>query len=309
MSNAGDDESDVLNQLRDAALSGRDPTIGLFEWSGFYDEDNDEYCAIDDWQQIAQANPALGYLVSASAIASAMTSDPPEIYRTEVLCQRVRHLDSAIDMTAWAAGADPAVTMDSLRKRLAACFDVAPDDGHATLAVAAKTPEGKVRGEIAASWPSAAAARLELPELLERMKPSVIAWYPSGPAASLAPVFRTPRGKPVKLADAAPGRPAYIDLSGGEVCEAHMGLASLVKGRMVLHSDDPLLNAHLGAASRLKVGDGWRFARKTRPGDTREEDDQAPKQHVDAAYAFAGAVHGALMLPEPRPARIRILAS
>lgn len=309
MSNAGDDESVVLNQLRDAALSGRDPTIGLFEWSGFYDEDNDEYCAIDDWQQIAQANPALGYLVSASAIASAMTSDPPEIYRTEVLCQRVRHLDSAIDMTAWAAGADPAVTMDSLRKRLAACFDVAPDDGHATLAVAAKTPEGKVRGEIAASWPSAAAARLELPELLERMKPSVIAWYPSGPAASLAPVFRTPRGKPVKLADAAPGRPAYIDLSGGEVCEAHMGLASLVKGRMVLHSDDPLLNAHLGAASRLKVGDGWRFARKTRPGDTREEDDQAPKQHVDAAYAFAGAVHGALMLPEPRPARIRILAS
>ena len=312
MSNAGDDESVVLNQLRDAALSGRDPTIGLFEWSGWYDEDSDEYCDIDDWAQIAQANPALGYIISPSAIASAMTSDPPEIYRTEVLCQRVRHLDSAIDMTAWAACADPAVTMDSLRGRLAACFDVAPDDGHATLAVAAKTPEGKVRGEIAASWPSAAAARTELPGLLARMKPSVIAWYPSGPAASLAPVFRAPKGRPVKLADAAPGRPAYADINGGEVCEACMGLASLVKGRMVLHSNDPLLNAHLGAASRMKVGDGWRFARKTKSGreaSAQEGEQEAPKGHVDAAYAFAGAVHQALLLPEPRRAKIRLLGA
>jgi Phage Terminase len=313
MSNAGDDESVVLNQLRDSALHGRDDTIGLFEYSGVYDDDGDTYCDIDDWQQIAQANPGLGHIISARAIASDMASDPPEIFRTEVLCQRVRHLDSAIDMAAWAACADPAVTMDSLRNRLAACFDVAPDDGHATLAVAAKTPEGKVRGEIAASWPSAAAARTELPELLARMKPSVIAWYPSGPAASLAPVFRAPKGRPVKLADAAPGRPAYADISGGEVCEACMGLASLVKGRMVLHSNDPLLNAHLGAASRMKVGDGWRFARKVKPGteasDRQEGEDGAPKGHVDAAYAFAGAVHQALLLPEPRRAKIRLLGA
>src|SRR5258706_11532580 len=32
MSNAGDDSSVVLNQLRDAALSGRDDSIGIFEW-------------------------------------------------------------------------------------------------------------------------------------------------------------------------------------------------------------------------------------------------------------------------------------
>lgn len=315
MSNAGDDNSVVLNQLRDAALTERDPTICLLEWSGEYDDEGDTYCEIDDWQQIAQANPSLGYKISASAIRTAM-NDPVEIYRTEVLCQRVRHLDSAIDMTAWAEGADPAVTMDGLRGRLAACFDVAPDDGHATLAVAARTPEGKVRGEIAASWPSAAAARLELAGLLERIKPSVIAWYPSGPAASLAPVFRAPKGRPVKLADAAPGRPHYAELTGGDVCEVCMGLASLVKGRMILHSDDPLLNAHLGAASRLKSGDGWRFARKSATGndtsaapDGAEGDDEAPKGHVDAAYAFAGAVHEALLLPEPRRARIRVLSA
>jgi hypothetical protein len=315
MSNAGDDNSVVLNQLRDAALTGRDPTICLLEWSGEYDEDGDSYCDIDDWAQIAQANPSLGYRISASAIRTAM-ADPPEIYRAEVLCQRVRSLSSAIDMNAWEACADAPVTMDSLRGRLAACFDIAPDDGHATLAVAAKTPEGKVRGEIAASWPSAAAARLELAALLERIKPSVVAWYPSGPAASLAPVFRAPKGRPVKLADAAPGRPHYAELTGGDVCQVCMGLASLVKGRMILHPNDPLLNAHLGAASRMEVGDGWRFARKPAPGkdagpapEGADGEDEVPEGHVDAAYAFAGAVHEALLLPEPRRARIRVLSA
>jgi hypothetical protein len=302
MSNAGDDESVVLNQLRDAALTGRDPTICLLEWSGDYD-DEDTYCDLDDWPQIAQANPGLGYIISASAISSAMTTDPPEIFRTEVLCQRVRHLDGAIDMTAWKACADPSVTMDSLRGRLAACFDVAPDGQHATLAVAARTTDGKVRGEIAAAWPSAAAARLELAALLARIRPMAIAWYPSGPAAELAPLFQ-PQGKPVPIDRAAPGRPHYLDLTGGTVCEACMGLAGLVKGRQVLHNDDPLLSTHIGAASKMKVGDSWRFVRRTTGSD-----EDAARQHVDAAYAFAGAVNTALVMPEPRRARIRTISA
>ena len=303
MSNAGDDESVVLNQLRDAALTGQDPTIGLFEYSGAYDDDT--YCDLDDWQQIAQANPGLGYTIGARAIASSMISDPPEVYRTEVLCQRVRHLDSAIDLNAWKACADPSVTMDSLRGRLAVCLDIAPDGAHATLAVAARTTDGKVRGEIAASWPSAAAARLELPGLLERMRPCVIGWYPSGPSAELAPLFRAPGGRPVTLDRARPGQPAYEDITGGGVCEACMGLAGLVRGRMVLHNDDPLLNTHISAASRLNVGDGWRFVRRAAPGTAPDE---AARQHVDAAYAFAGAAQLALTMPEPRRARLRILA-
>ncbi len=75
MSNAGDDESVVLNQLREAALSGRDPSIGLFEWSG---PDN---CELDDWDAIRQANPGLGYTVSEAAIRTAITTDPPNVFR------------------------------------------------------------------------------------------------------------------------------------------------------------------------------------------------------------------------------------
>src|SRR5262249_27288770 len=151
------------------------------------------------------------------------------------------------------------------------CLDVAPDGAHATLAVAARTLDGKVRGEIAAEWPSAAEARRELPALLGRMRPSVIGWYPSGPAAELSPIFRAPDGRVTTLDKAAPGRPAYENLQGAGVVEACMGLAGLVKGRGVLHNDDPLLNAHVGAASKMKVGDGWRFVRRSEPGRDPED--------------------------------------
>ena len=296
MSNAGDDESVVLNQLRDVALLGQDPTIGIFEWSADYNDQR--YCEIDDWQQIAQACPGLGYISSAQSIATAMVSDPPGIYRTEVLCQRVRHVDAALDMNAWADCADPAVTMDTLRNRLAVCFDVAPDGAHATLAVAARTLDGRVRGEIAASWPTFDHAWRELPALLHRIRPCVAGWYPSGPSAAAAPIFRRPDGRTVDLDHARPGTPAYETLQGGAVVEACMGLAELVKGREVLHNNDPLLNDHAGNATRLPVGDGWRFARR----DTETG-------HVDAVYAFAGAVRLALLLPEPRRARVRLLSA
>src|SRR5262249_36813232 len=64
VTNAGDDESVVLNQLRAVALAGTDPTICIMEWSGAYDDENEQYCDIDDWQQVAQACPGLGYISS-----------------------------------------------------------------------------------------------------------------------------------------------------------------------------------------------------------------------------------------------------
>src|SRR5258707_1047195 len=186
MSNAGDDESVVLNQLRDAALARHDDSLCILEWSA------EDGCELDDQRAWAQANPGLGYIISESAIRSALT-DPPEIFRTEVLCQRVAHLDSAIDAAAWKDCADPGATMDGLRDRTAACFDVAEDGQHATLAVAARLSTGQIRTEIAGAWDSTAQARDELPLLLARIKPRAFAWYPAGPAAALKPHAGAPQ--------------------------------------------------------------------------------------------------------------------
>lgn len=268
MSNAGDDNSVVLNQLRDAALSGKDPSICLLEWSA------DDDCPIDDIEAIRQANPGLGYTVSMAAINTSLTTDPPPIFRTEVLCQRVDSLDSAIDAGAWRDSADPAGNMDSLKDRVCAGFDIAPDGTHCTLVVAAKMADDRIRVEVVDAWKSSTDAQIDLPDLIKRVDPVATAWFPTGPGAAFAPTLR-------KL-------PNNKELTGSHVPEACQVLADLIKGRRIVHSGEALLTAQLSGASKLASGDGWRFTRR------------GPAGHVDGCYALAGAVLAALEAPERR---------
>ena len=275
MSNAGDDESVVLNQLRESALSGRDPSICILEWSA------PDGCELDDISAWQQANPALGYLVSESAIRTALATDPPNVFRTEVLCQKVDQLDGAIDIAQWNGCADPSGTLDGHRKRIAAGFDVSPGGKHATLAVAASLADGRVRVEIAGAWKGTEEARGELPGLLDRIRPQVIVWFPTGPAAAFATMLRRRQGS--------------VECGGGKVAEICQELADLTKALRIIHPADPLLDAHIRGANKLNSGDGWRFTRRG-------------EGHVDAAYAAAGAVNAALNMPPAKRARVRMIS-
>lgn len=265
ISNAGDDQSVVLNSLRSAALAETDETLGLFEYSA------PDGCELDDVDAIAQANPGLGRTVSLQALLSALATDPPAVYRTENLCQRVDALDAAVDLASWQAGADPSGSLKDIRSRVAVCLDVAPDGAHVTLAAAAVVDEERVRVEIIRSWSSTGAARRELPGLLAKVAPAAVGWFPAGPAAEL--------GAEMRALEA-------LELKGSEVTEACQEFAGLVGARNVLHPSDPLLDAHIAGTTKLRTGDGWRFARKG-------------VGHVDAAYAAAGAVRVARTLPPP----------
>jgi hypothetical protein len=293
MSNQGDDNSVVLNQLHGVAVAGTNPALCLLEWSA------PDGCALDDVTGWQQANPGLGYTVSEAAIRSAMLTDPPNIFRTEVLCQKVDQLDGAIDLAAWKACADPSGTMDAYRGRLAACFDMAPDGQHATLAVAAIQADGRPRVEIVKAWKTSTEARSDLPGWLDKLKPAAFGWFPAGPAAELAPVIR-----PCAIRiNKRPGHrqpteiPENGEITGLKVAEVCQGLAGLTRGRQVVHADQDLLNVHIQYASKLPSGDGWRFTRKG-GGEVG---------HVDAAYAAAGAIEIALSMPAPRRAQIRIV--
>jgi hypothetical protein len=271
ISNAGDDGSVVLNSLRASALAGEDKALGLFEWSA------PEGCDLDDPQGWVSANPGLGLTVSESALRSAMLTDPPAVYRTESLCQRVDQLDAAVDLAAWRSAADPTSTLAAVRSRVVACVDVAPDGAHITLAGAAVLDDGRVRVEAFRAWDSVDKARRELPDLLGKIRPAALGWFPSGPAAALG----------VTLRELEP-----IELKGIDVTECCQEFAALVAGGQILHPNDPLLNAHVAGTARLHSGDGWRFARKG-------------AAHVDGAYATAGAVRIARTLPPPPKARLR----
>ncbi len=260
ISNAGDASSIVLNQLRETALAGLDPSIGLMEYSGF------DGCELDDWDQIAQASPGLGYTVSAEAIRTSMGTDPPPVFRTEILCQSVESLDSPINAQAWNSCGDPAGSRVMEADRKFFCLDVAPEGQHATLAAASLTESGRVRVGVVAAWSDMVRLRQDFPGLLEQYRPKVVGWFPGGPAALLMPDMRK-----VSV------RYSPHELKSAEIPAVCQGLADAVKSRMIIHGSDPLLNAHVLGSHRLPMGDGWRFSRKF--------------GNADAAYAAAGAVH------------------
>ena len=288
ITNQGDDQSVVLNSLRDAGMSALegaplDDELALFEWSA------PDGARPDDPAALAAANPNLGHrLTLASLLADARRAmekggEEEAGFRTEILCQRVRALDAAVDPAAWAACAVPG-TLDGLRAGVALCVDVAPDGQHATLAAAAVQPDGRTRVELVASWSGGNAMRglrRELPALLARVKPRTLGWFPNGPAAALAADLAERKGR-------TSWPPAGVSVAEirGEVSAVCMGFAEQVKAGALVHSDEPLLSTHVTAAAKLHAGDAWRFSRK---GDG----------HCDAAYAAAGAAHLARTLPAP----------
>lgn len=263
LSNAGDDQSIVLNHFRAEALAGENPAWAIFEWSA------PEGCDLDDPDARERANPALGITLTEATLDAALVM-PAAAYRTEILCQHVPALDAAVDMGAWATIADPGGSLESAKSRVALCLDVSPTLGHATLAAAAIGEHGKARVEIVAAWSSTDQMRQELPALLARIKPRALGWFPGGPAASMAPDLRElKRG---------------VEIKAGEVGAVCQSFAEQVSSRRLIHGNQALLTAHVQGASRMHVGDGWRFARND-GGD------------VDAAYAAAGAVYLARTLP------------
>lgn len=268
ISNAGDLNSVVLNELREKALAGTNDSFGLFEWSA------PDGCELDDPNAWAQGCPGLGYTVDEDAVRMALATDPPATFRTEILCQNVDVLNVAINPHAWAANADATGSLAPYADRIVAGFEVGIDGEHCSLLFAAKQTDGRVRLEAAGSWPTTEAARNDLRGLLDRYKPTALAWSPTGPAAALAPVLRSYNGSQ--------------EIKGTAVAEACMGLADLVTARQVLHSNDPLLNTQIAATGKLPKGDGWVFSRRGHGNS-------------DAAYAAAFAVHAALNAPEPRP--------
>ena len=267
ISNAGDDTSVVLNQLRESAVAATDEHTGIFEWSAPDD------CPLDDWEAIAQGSPALGYTLSYDAVMTSLATDPPGVFRTEVMCQHVESLDSPVSPPSWQACADPAGSHVLEAQHKWFCLDVAPDGQHATLAAATIGDDGRVRCGVVSAWTDASQLRYDLPGLLAEYKPHLLGWFPNGPAAAL-------------MADLVALR-RRVEFKPNEVPAVCQGFAEQVHSRRLIHGNDPLLTAHVLGSRRMPAGDGWRFTRRG--------------GNADAAYAAAGAVHLArITKPPPR---------
>lgn len=287
ITNAGGDRSVVLNGLRESALEYittgvGDYRLGLFEYSA--PDGSDPL----DPEALAQANPNLGYRKDIEALLGkagrAMLAGGESLagFKTEEMCMRVKLLDPAIDPEGWRACHDPG-TLKGARSGLALCLDVSIDTQHATLAAAAVMPDGRVRVAVVAAWSGVGCTqqmRREIPRLIAKVQPRALGWFPAGPAASIAADMAERKGR-----GNWPPRGVRVEEIRGEVAAVCMGFADLVASEQIAHSGDPLLDAHVEGAEKLRQGDAWRYTRKG-------------AGHCDATYAAAGAAHLARTLPQ-----------
>jgi len=266
LSNAGEDDSKVLNDFREKYLEGGDLRSGIMEWSaGHCQELNCRIC----W---SQANPAMNRTYPEEQIESDLKTDPPAIFRTEVLCQRVPSLTSWIDKEAWNALGDPAGSMLPYRGKVTAGIDVS-EDGHVTMGIAMRLPDETERLAIAGHWETTEAARTALPELIKKIRPRAIGLAP-GPAVAVV-------SSAIKKS-----RPTPKILTTGELAESASGLVDKVKSRQVLHPEDALLTSQALAAQKKAAGDSFRFDRTD--------------GNVDAISAVAIAAWNARNIPVKR---------
>lgn len=288
-SNAGDDKSVVLNTLlgQGRALARQDvpedPSVGLFEWSapddvtctcGRRDPDPDDpdaepvphaaSCRIQDRSAWAQANPSLGYTITEEALASALSTDPTAVFRTECLCQRVPTLVKqwrVIPEADWNALTDHRPQMP---ERLA--FGVQVDYRRRCTAIAAAgfRPDGTILGTLVAYQPGTDWVVRRLVELRDKHRPIAIAAQDKGPTGSLIDDM----ARVGILPPADKDRPGRGDLAvpwADDVADAFGKFLDAVNQGRFFHTDDVPLNLAVADADTRQLSGAlaWEFKGKT----------------------------------------------
>jgi len=278
-SNAGDDRSVVLNDLREkaiAALADPESSLGIMEWSAPDD------CPIDDIAGLRQANPALGYPqgITMDALLSAMETDPEPVFRTECMCQRVPDLTpSKIPITAWVKCADPRSKMVG---GLVLTWELSWNREFGAIGVAGYRADGIPHVELVdyRAGPDYIPGRIG--ELTAKHQIAAVVFNPGGPGASMLtevtdrlPVKLEPKGMTARDQANACGR-IYDAATTGAM--RHLG-------------DDRLLEALRKSATRPLV-DAWAWDMRTSTGE------------ISPLSVVTNALHGLYVygkLPQPAP--------
>ena len=264
---------EVLNRLRQQALRaiavpGSDPTVGYWEWSAA------DGCDLDDPAAWSQANPALGHTITADTLAARIRSDPPQVVRTELLCQWVDTMDSPWPPNAWAACTTDGLELQADRDTVLA-LDVSPDRRTAALVAVQAAEDGdQLDAVLVDTWHADGAVddltiATAVAEVAEQLDARLVA-YDRYTASAVAQ-----RLQRAGVAVAEVSGPLFV-----QACDQL--LTAMVTGRL-RHPGQAALTDHVLAAARKPAADGgWRIVRARSAGP------------IPAAVALAMAVHHAL---------------
>jgi len=290
-SNAGDDRSVVLNDLREkaiAALDDPDTSLGIMEWSAPDD------CPIDDPQGLRQANPALGYPqgISMEALEAAMETDPEPVFRTECLCQRVPDLvPSKIPLTAWIKCAD---AKSSISDGLVLSWEVSWRRDWASIAVAGYRDDGLPHVELIEYREGTEWLAGRFGELAKRHSVLAVVFNPTGPGASL--LTEVTERLPVKLEPKPMTARDQANACGQLYDAVTIADAATGKGQLRQLGDDRLRDMLRTSATRTLV-DAWAWDLRNSLGE------------ISGLCAITNAFYGLTVYGQPRaPAPLPMMA-
>lgn len=248
---------DVPDDLEDLERDDADDSLGIFEWSA------PPGCDKWDRDAWAMANPALGYRVRESTLASDAATDPDWVFRTEVLCQWTQGtLVGPFPPGTWEAGVDPdsAVAADSPR---AWCVDVSHDRSMAYIAVAGLRPDGEPHVEVVAQRAGTAWVSDWFAERESRRSWPVAVQSRGAPVSSLLDELHDVDGLTVmdwqgSALGAATG--AFYDSVRCEMTADH-------RPARVWHRPQPVLDVSASTAVIKPLGESYVWSRAKSPTD------------------------------------------
>lgn len=222
LSNAGDDKSVVLNDLRESALkfieTGEgDYRLGLFEWSAPEGADPQDPVAL------AMANPQYGRRKDPEALllnakrAVELGGSVLTGFKTESMCIKVQKLSEwgIFSKTDWAIAQDPGSTFD---ERPAFAIGVSQDLSTVSVTAAGVREDGKVHVELVARFPADTGRVVGwLKKRREMWDPTSVIVDPAGPANYLIPEIEKHYGevsKPTSRDVSAACGAFFIGISG-----------------------------------------------------------------------------------------------
>jgi hypothetical protein len=247
-SNAGDQHSVILNQLRErgmvAAAGGADDIL-YAEWSSH----TDDIANVEGWRQ---SNPSLGHTIHIDNL-KAVLNDPPDVVRTEVLCRWVATISSAIPSQEWNECSDETIDLDP-EKQTWMAIDCAPDRRAAALVAAQKIGDDKFFVKLLHTWQNP----INLDDLA--VANDIAPYTRMYPTECVAYSKRTSSAVAARL---QPAGIRIVAIDGSEYSQSCDELLGSVTSKRFVHRNQAELSKQILSATRLNYGDGgWVIGRR-----------------------------------------------
>jgi hypothetical protein len=251
LSNAGDQHSIVLNQLRERGMSAaKGDDIAYYEYSSNYEKIDDSPAF---WKGAAMANPALGHTIHIDNIR-AVLNDPPDVVKTEVLCRWVATISAAIPAEEWNACGEEGLELDP-EKTTWLGVDVSPNRRDCALVAAQQIDDERFFVKLLHTWHNPInlddkAIANDIAPYVKQYSVETVAY--SKRTASAIAARLVPAGIPISDIDGA----LY-----GQACDELLG--AITSKRLRHDPKQTELTKQILSAARLPFGDGgWTIGRR-----------------------------------------------